>query len=74
MSQELADSVIAALVSFFILGLNQLLGTSATVVLNTKVHATVDVLGNPTGFTLSSGPIHDLQGAELLLAQLLPIR
>ena len=38
--------------------------------LSTKIHATVDALGNPTGFTLSSGSAHDLQGAEVLLAQI----
>ena len=35
-----------------------------------KIHATVDALGNPTSFTLSSGSAHDLQGAELLWAQI----
>ena len=30
----------------------------------------MDALGNPTGFTLSSGSAHDLQGAEVLLAQI----
>jgi hypothetical protein len=38
--------------------------------LSPKIHATVDTLGNPTGFTLSSGSTHDLQGAEVLLAQI----
>ena len=35
-----------------------------------KIHATVDALGNPTSFTLSSGSAHDLQGAEVLWAQI----
>ena len=35
-----------------------------------KIHTTVDALGNPTGFTLSSASAHDLQGAEVLLAQI----
>jgi len=29
-----------------------------------------DALGNPTGFTLSSGSAYDLQSAEVLLAQI----
>ena len=35
-----------------------------------KIHTTVDARGNPTGFALSSGSAHDLQGAELLWAQI----
>jgi len=38
--------------------------------LSPKIHTTVGALGNPTGFTLSSGSAHDLQGAEVLLAQI----
>ncbi len=39
--------------------------------LTTKIHATCDALGNPTGFHLSPGPAHDLQGADVLLEALL---
>nr|WP_277061519.1 IS5 family transposase [Rivihabitans pingtungensis] len=35
--------------------------------LSTKIHATVDALGNPTGFLLTPGQAHDLQGADALL-------
>ncbi len=35
--------------------------------LSTKIHATVDALGNPTGFHLTGGQAHDLEGAEALL-------
>jgi transposase len=35
--------------------------------LSTKIHATVDALGNPTGFALSPGQAHDLEGADALL-------
>ena len=35
--------------------------------LSTKIHATVDALGNPTGFHLTPGQSHDLQGADVLL-------
>jgi transposase len=35
--------------------------------LSTKIHATVDALGNPTGFHLTSGQAHDLEGADALL-------
>jgi transposase len=38
--------------------------------LSPKIHATVDALGNPPGFTLSSGSAHGLRGAEVLLAQI----
>jgi transposase len=35
--------------------------------LSTKIHATVDALGNPTGFHLTPGQAHDLEGAGALL-------
>ncbi len=35
--------------------------------LSTKIHATVDALGNPTGFHLTPGQVHDLAGADVLL-------
>jgi len=35
--------------------------------LSTKIHATVDGLGNPTSFTLTGGQEHDLEGADELL-------
>jgi transposase len=35
--------------------------------LSTKIHATVDALGNPTGFHVTPGQAHDLQGADVLL-------
>jgi transposase len=38
--------------------------------LSTKIHATVDALGNPTGFFLTGGEAHDLVGADHLLPQL----
>ena len=38
--------------------------------LSTKIHATCDALGNPTGFWLTAGQAHDLQGADVLLAEL----
>jgi len=34
---------------------------------STKIHATVDALGNPTGFFLSPGQASDLEGADALL-------
>ena len=37
--------------------------------MSTKIHATVDALGNPTGFLLTPGQAHDLEGADALLAQ-----
>jgi transposase len=37
--------------------------------LSTKIHATVDALGNPTGFHLTPGQAHDLEGADALLPQ-----
>ena len=39
--------------------------------LTTKIHATCDALGNPTGFHLSPGQAHDLQGAGVSLEDLL---
>jgi transposase len=35
--------------------------------LTTKIHATCDALGNPTGFFLTPGQAHDLTGADALL-------
>jgi transposase len=35
--------------------------------LTTKIHATVDALDNPTGFHLTHGQAHDLEGADVLL-------
>jgi transposase len=35
--------------------------------LSTKIHATVDALGNPTGFHLTPGQACDLDGADVLL-------
>ncbi len=35
--------------------------------MSTKIHATVDALGNPTGFFLTGGEAHDLVGADHLL-------
>lgn len=35
--------------------------------MSTKIHATCDALGNPTGFFLSAGQAHDLHGADVLL-------
>jgi transposase len=35
--------------------------------LSTKIHATVDALGNPTGIHLTPGQAHDLLGADALL-------
>jgi transposase len=37
--------------------------------LGTKINATVDALGNPTGFTLTPGQACDLDGADILLPQ-----
>jgi len=36
--------------------------------LSTKIHATVDALGNPTAFHLTPGQASDLEGADALLA------
>ncbi len=35
--------------------------------MSTKIHATCDALGNPTGFHLTAGQAHDLEGADVLL-------
>ena len=35
--------------------------------MSTKIHATVDALGNPTGFALTGGQASDLAGADELL-------
>ena len=35
--------------------------------MSTKIHATVDALGNPTGFHLTGGQACDLDGADVLL-------
>ena len=35
--------------------------------MSTKIHSTVDALGNPTGFHLTPGQAHDLEGADVLL-------
>ncbi len=35
--------------------------------MSTKIHATVDGLGNPASFTLTGGQEHDLEGADKLL-------
>jgi transposase len=34
--------------------------------LTTKIHARCDALGNPTGFHLTPGQAHDLEGADVL--------
>ena len=38
--------------------------------LSAGIHATVDALGNPTGFFLTGGEAHDLVGADHLLPQM----
>jgi len=38
--------------------------------LSTKINATVDALGNPTGFVLTPGQACDLDGADVLLPQI----
>jgi transposase len=38
--------------------------------LSTKIHATVDALGNPTSFHLTPGQAHDLCGADELIPTL----
>ena len=35
--------------------------------MSTKIHTTVDALGNPTGFHLTAGQAHDLDGADVML-------
>lgn len=37
------------------------------------MHATVDALGNPTGFLLTPRQAHDLKGADILVPYLLDI-
>ena len=37
--------------------------------LSTKIHATVDALGNPPSFLLTPGQAHDLAGADQLLPE-----
>ncbi len=39
--------------------------------LTTKIHARGDALGNPTGFHLTPGQAHDLEGAAALLPDIL---
>ena len=39
--------------------------------MSTKIHATCDALGNPTGFHLTPGQAHDLQGVDALLPGIL---
>ena len=38
--------------------------------MSTEIHATCDALGNPTGFLLTAGQAHDLEGADALLPDL----
>ena len=38
--------------------------------MSTKIHTTVDALGNPIGFFLTGGQTHDLVGADKLLPNL----
>ena len=38
--------------------------------MSTKIHATVDALGNPLSFHLTPGQAHDLDGADQLLPAL----
>lgn len=38
--------------------------------MSTKIHATCDALGNPTGFCLTAGQAHDLQGADVLITDI----
>jgi len=37
--------------------------------LSTKIHARTDALGNPTGFYLTAGQTHDLNGADVLIVK-----
>jgi transposase len=39
--------------------------------LTTKIHARCDALGNPTGFHLTPGQAHDLEGVDALLPDIL---
>src|SRR5690606_10681015 len=47
-------------------GKNQAIGRSKGG-LSTKIHARTDALGNPTGFYLTDGQVHDLNGSDVLL-------
>lgn len=38
--------------------------------MSTKIHATVDALGNPTGFALSAGQASELDGADELVPRI----
>jgi transposase len=38
--------------------------------LSTKIHATVDALGNPTNFYLTAGQVSDVVGADVLISEL----
>lgn len=38
--------------------------------MSTKIHTLVDALGNPIGFHLTGGQVHDLAGADHLLADM----
>ena len=38
--------------------------------LSTKIHATCDALGNPTGFHITAGQDSDLEGADALMEKL----
>lgn len=38
--------------------------------MSTKIHATCDALGNPTGFHLTPGQACDLDGADILLGEI----
>ena len=38
--------------------------------MSTKINSTCDALKNPTGFYLTAGQCHDLQGADVLLEEL----
>ncbi len=50
-------------------GDNQAIGRSRGG-LSTKIHVTCDALGNPTGFYLTAGQAHDLDGADALLPEI----
>lgn len=39
--------------------------------MSTKIHATCDALGNPLDFHLTPGQAHDLEGADVLLPDLI---
>ncbi len=39
--------------------------------MTTKIHASCDALGNPTGFHLTPGQAHDLEGADALLPRMI---